>query len=143
MLKYDDMYYACWLIERFGRAFDMPRKDVVNLIGKKRLKNYMEFADCFHCENPDKIIGELAEELGVIGNDELFKYIEMQSKPSLRQIAGVYARVIKMCHENDYEAGIEKFFNSFLPPLINDYENNLYWSSMHYLSECYKDGNLL
>ena len=140
MYKYSDLYYVCWLIERFGRATSLSRKETVNLIGHKRIRNYMQFADVFHCENPDKIIGELADELQIeLPNADLKK----TAGPSLRQMAGVYSRIINMSHKDDYETGVLNFFNSFLPPALLDYENELYWSSMHYLSECYKEGALL
>ena len=138
MYKYQDLYYVCWLIERFGRTLSMPRKEAANLIGHGRIQNYMRFADVFHCENPDKIIGELAEELGL----EAGAQPKMEG-PTLRQMAGVYARIINRVHENDYAQGVLAFFNSFLPPLLVDYKNELYWASMHYLSECYKEGQLL
>ena len=142
MYKYADLYYICWLIEGAGRAFAMPRRDVINLMGKERVRNYMRFADVFHCENPDKIIGELAEELCITFANEPFNK-KKPGQPSQRQMAGVYARIIQRTYADDYEKGVYEFFNSFLPPILLDYKNELYWSSMHHLSESYKEGKIL
>ena len=65
MVKYHDMYYVCWLIERMHRTTQKPHREWVALLGKSRIQHYMELADVFHCENPDKIVGELAEEIGL------------------------------------------------------------------------------
>ena len=43
----------------------------------------------------------------------------------------------------DYITGITNVLTSFLPPLIADYGNNLYWANKEYLTECYKEGAIL
>ena len=91
MVKYSDMYYVCWLIERMHRT----------------------------TQNVEK------------------------NKPSVRPIAGVYSRIVKNTHPDDYTNGIINVFSSFLPPLISDYGNHLYWANKEYLIESYKAGALL
>jgi len=143
MSNYNDLYYVCWLIERLSRVTGKPHKSLVELMGDARIKHYMELADVFHCENPDKIIGELAEELG-LSEPQLYSELPSEAKkPALRSIAGVYARIIKTIYPDDYVLGTINVLSSFLPPIISDYGNNLYWANKEYLAECYKEGALL
>jgi hypothetical protein len=143
MAKYNDMYYVCWLIERMHRTTQKPHHELVSLLGEARIRHYMELADVFHCENPDKIVGELAEEIGIPEPPLYHSLPNEKDKPSVRPIAGVYSRIIKNAHPDDYTNGIINVFSSFLPPLISDYGNNLYWANKEYLVESYKEGALL
>jgi len=143
IVKYNDLYYVCWLIERLHRVTGQSHKALVELIGEVRISHYMELADIFHCENPDKIVGELAEELG-LPEPRLYSELPAEMKnPALRSIAGVYARIVKATHPDNYVSGVINVLSSFLPPLISDYGNNLYWANKEYLTECYKEGALL
>ena len=143
MVKYNDLYYVCWLIERLHRVTGQSHKVLVDLIGDARISRYMQLADVFHCENPDKIVGELTEELG-LPEPCLYNELPAEMKtPSLRSIAGVYARIVKATHPGNYVSGVINILSSFLPPLISDYGNNLYWANKEYLTECYKEGVLL
>ena len=143
MAKYNDMYYVCWLIERLHRVTGQPHKVLIDLIGENRIRHYMDLADVFHCENPDKIVGELVKEIGL---PEPCLYSELLAElktPALRSIAGVYARIVKATYPENYVLGVINMFTSFLPPIISDYGNNLYWANKEYLTECYKEGVIL
>jgi len=143
MIKYNDLYYVCWLIERLHRVTGKSHRELVELLGEDNINHYMELADVFHCENPDKIVGELTDELG-LPEPQLYNDLAMEAKnPSLRSIAGVYARIIKATHPNDYVSGVVNVLSSFLPPLLSDYRTNLYWANKEYLTECYKEGVIL
>ena len=102
MVKYNDMYYVCWLIERMHRQTQKSHHELVSLLGKERISHYMELADVFHCENPDKIVGELAEEIG-LPTPPLYRSLPNEKNiPSVRPIAGVYSRIVKNTHPDDY-----------------------------------------
>jgi len=143
MVKYADLYYVCWLIERMHRVTQLPHKELAVRMGDERIRHYMAYADVFHCESPDKIVGELADELGLPEPPLYHTLPNEQAKPSVRPIAGVYARIIKNSYPADYAAGVAAVFSSFLPPLISDFGNNLYWANKEYLVESYKAGYLL
>ena len=140
--KYEDLHYLCWIIERFGRVFDMPRKEVVESFGEKTLKMYLRSADAFHCENPDKIIGEQAEELKLEIPKEAQERIN-KPKPTVDDMAQTYARIVDELYPDDYIQGIQELFSSFLLPLLVRYQNNLYWANKEYLIACYLEGELL
>jgi hypothetical protein len=140
---YDRMFYLCWLLERLYRLTDIPHKNLVEIIGMERLKHYYDFADAYHCENPDKVTGELLEELGQ-PEPPLFGDLPQEKKePPFSKMAKSSARVIHDIYDGDYVRGVCNYYTSFLPPLLADTGNNLYWSSKEYLVACYKEGVIL
>jgi hypothetical protein len=113
------------------------------MIGMERLVHYYDYADAYHCENPDKIIGELADELG-LPEPPLFSLLPNEKKnPPFSKIAKSSARVINDVYSDDYIQGVYNYYTSFLPPILADSDNNLYWSSKEYLVACYKEGEIL
>ena len=55
----------------------------------------------------------------------------------------VFYRIVRHAHPDDYVHGIYEVMTSFLPPLITDYEKELYWVSREYLVASYQEGELL
>jgi hypothetical protein len=113
------------------------------MIGYKKLLHYYEYADVYHSENPDKVIGELVEELG-LSEPPLFNELPEESKsPPFSKIAKSSARVINDVYGDNHVQGVYDYYTSFLPPILTEIKNNLYWSSKEYLVACYKEGALL
>lgn len=141
---YDKMFYLCWLLERLHRSAYLPHKKLVEKIGMERLLHYYEYADAYHCENPDKIIGELAEDIG-LPELPLFSQLPDERKlPPFSKVAKSSARIINDIYNYDcYVQGVYDYYTSFLPPILAETENNLYWSSKEYLVACYKEGEVL
>ena len=141
--EYDKMFYLCWLLERLHKSTDLPHKYLVEMMGMEKLIHYYNYANAYHCENPDKIVGELAEELG-LPTPPLFNELPEERKhPSFSKMAKSSARVINDLYNDDYIRGVQKYYTSFLPPILTDAKNNLYWSSKEYLVACYKEGTIL
>ena len=141
---YDNMFYLCWLLERLCRSTDLPHKDLVKMIGVERLQHYYDYAEAYHCENPDKVVGELAEEIGLPTPPLYSQLPDDKTNPPFSKIAKSAARVINdVCGENCYVQGVYDYYTSFLPPILADSANNLYWSSKEYLVACYEDGRIL
>lgn len=59
--KLNDLFFVCSLIEYVDRQTKNERKVVVNALGLKGLEHYYELAEVYHCENIDKVTGELIE----------------------------------------------------------------------------------
>ncbi|WP_302582423.1 hypothetical protein [Paraprevotella clara] len=57
--KLNDLFFVCSLIEYVGRQTKNERKVVVNALGRKGLEHYYELAEVYHCENINKVTGEL------------------------------------------------------------------------------------
>ena len=140
--KHNDVFFVCWIIERFSRVTGLSHKEIVEKMGREEIKHYLNYADVMHCENPDKIVGELAEEFG-LPVPPLYGSVIDKSLPSLSDIGMVYYRIVRHAHPDDFVEGIYAVMSSFLPPLIADYGNNLYWANREYLVACYNEGCLL
>ena len=141
--EYDKMFYLCWLLERLHRSTNMQHSELTKLIGTKRLMHYFNYADAYHCENPDKVIGELVEELGLPEPLLFHELPEERKNPPFSKMAKSAARVINEIYGDDHVQGVYNYYTSFLPPILADTKNNLYWSSKEYLVACYKEGMLL
>jgi hypothetical protein len=123
-------------VERLYRSTDVPHKELTKKIGPDRLIHYYNYADAYHCENPDKIIGELAEELNLPEPPLFHELPEERKNPPFSKMAKSAARVINEVYGNDHVKGVYDYYTSFLPPLLADTKNNLYWSSKEYLVAC-------
>ena len=141
--EYDKMFYLCWLLERLHRSTNLQHKDLAEAIGTDKLLHYYVYADAYHSENPDKVIGELAEELGLPEPPLFHELPEGRKTPPFSKMAKSSARVIHDLYSDDhYIQGVHDYYASFLPPILADSRNNLYWSSKEYLVACYKEGTL-
>ena len=141
--EYDNMFYLCWLVERFHRSTGIPHNDLVKKIGKHKLQHIYDYADVYHSENPDQVVGELAEELGLPVPPLFHELPEERKTPPFSKIAKSAARVINDVVSDDYVQGVYNYYSSFLPPILADTENNLYWSSKEYLVACYRENAIL
>jgi len=141
--EYDKMFYLCWLLERFHRSTGLPHKDLVEKIGEHKLHHIYDYADAYHSENPDQIVGELAEELGLPVPPLFHELSEERKAPPFSKMAKSAARVINDVASGDYVRGVYNYYSSFLPPILADTKNNLYWSSKEYLVACYKEDEIL
>jgi hypothetical protein len=141
--EYDNMFYLCWLLERLHRSTGLPHMDLTEKMGTEKLRYYYNYADAYHCENPDKVIGELADELGLPEPPLFHELPEERKNPPFSKMAKSAARVINDVYGDDYINGVYNFYTSFLPPILADTKNNLYWSSKEYLVACYREGVLL
>jgi len=121
----------------------MSHKELVEMVGMEKLLHYYDYAEAYHCENPDKVIGELADEFGLPA-PPLFNELPLEKRnPPYSKMAKSSARVINDLYSDDYVRGVYSYYSSFLPPILSDTKNNLYWSSKEYLVACYKEGVLL
>lgn len=141
--EYDKMFYLCWLLERLHRSTNLQHNELVNIIGTDRLLHYYNYADVYHCENPDKVIGELVVDLGLPEPPLFHELPEERKNPPFSKMAKSAARVINEIYGDDHVQGVYNYYTSFLPPILADTKNNLYWSSKEYLVACYKEGILL
>lgn len=55
MIKFNDLFYTCSLIEFIGRQQRQERSFVVRQIGKDTLTRIYKYADVFHCELIGKV----------------------------------------------------------------------------------------
>lgn len=151
----NDLFFVCSMIDYVGRKTLNKRNDVVNKIGKEALLNLYEYADVYHCDNPDKVCGELIDDFN-IGKGDFDNIGKAQySLPTYWDIGKVYMRLILNSLETSKRTDdirqrrvkvIDKLFevyNSFICEFIDDYNDTTYFESPSYQYECYKAGRIL
>ena len=144
--KENDLFYTCGLIDYIARKTKNTRSDVVNKLGKERLKKIYDLADVYHCDNLDRVSDDFIEEAqiedGEYDNVGCCRY----SIPSHWDIGKVYKRLIKQVSENENINVIDalmKVYNSFISPKIDDYNSSVYYENPSYIYQCYKENKML
>jgi len=142
----NDLFYTCGLIEYISRKTHNKRADVVNKLGKDRIKKIYELADVYHCDNLDKVGDEFVSDANIApGNFDNVSDCGY-SVPSNWDIGKVYRRLIKMvaADENiDVIEALIEVYNSFISPQIDDYNSSVYYENPNYIFECYKKNKMI
>ena len=144
--KENDLFYTCGLIDYIARKTKNTRSDVVNKLGKERLKKIYDLADVYHCDNLDRVSDDFIEEAQI----EDGEYDNVggchYSIPSHWDIGKVYKRLIKQVSENENINVIDalmKVYNSFISPKIDDYNSSVYYENPSYIFESYRENKML
>ena len=128
-----------------------PKKDndlsyVVNKLGKERLEKIYDLADVYHCDNIERVCDDFIDEAnieqGSFDNVADCGY----SIPTYWDIGKVYKRLIKRVAEYekiDIISALEKVYNSFISPKIDDYNSSVYYENPEYIFECYRENQML
>lgn len=119
---------------------------MVNQLGHERLNKLYDLADIYHCDNIDKVSDEFIEDanikFGTFDNVGDCRY----SIPTYWDIGKVYKRLIKQVakyEKIDRISALEKVYNSFLSPKIDDYNSSFYYDSPDYIFACYLENKVL
>lgn len=144
--KDNDLFYTCSLIDYIARKTKNVRSYVVNKLGKERLEKIYDLADVYHCDNIERVcddfIDEAKIEQGNFDNVADCGY----SIPTYWDIGKVYKRLIKRVAEYekiDIISALEKVYNSFISPKIDDYNSSVYYENPEYIFECYRENQML
>ena len=63
--KDNDLFFTCSLIDYIARKTKNTRKDIVNALGKQRVKKIYDLADVYHSDNIDRVSQDFIEEAGI------------------------------------------------------------------------------
>ena len=144
--KDNDLFYTCSLIDYISRKTKNVRSYVVNKLGKERLEKIYDLADVYHCDNIERVCDDFIDdakiEQGNFDNVADCGY----SIPTYWDIGKVYKRLIKRVAEYekiDIISALEKVYNSFISPKIDDYNSSVYYEHPEYLFECYRENQML
>jgi hypothetical protein len=144
--EHNDIFFVCSLIEYIGRKTKNHRDIVVNAIGKEKLNHIYDLADVYHSENIDKLSDELIEQhnipTGTFDNVAAGRY----AIPTHWDIGKVYKRLIVdivVKQEKDRIDTLVEVYNSWLSPMLEDYNSSLYYENPGYLYESYNEGEVL
>ena len=144
--KDNDLFYTCSLIDYISRKTKNVRSYVVNKLGKERLEKIYDLADVYHCDNIERVCDDFIDdakiEQGNFDNVADCGY----SIPTYWDIGKVYKRLIKRVAEYekiDIISALEKVYNSFISPKIDDYNSSVYYENQEYIFECYRENQML
>ena len=144
--KDNDLFFTCSLIEYIARKTKNIRSEVVNKLGKERLRKIYDLADVYHCDNIDRISDDFIEDaniaLGKFDNIADCGY----AIPSHWDIGKVYKRLIKMVAEDEKIEIVDalmEVYNSFISSKIDDYNSSVYYEKPNYIFECYKEKEMI
>ena len=144
--KDNDLFFTCSLIDYIARKTKNTRKDIVNALGKQRVKKIYDLADVYHSDNIDRVSQDFIEEAGIReGNFDNVGDCGY-AVPTHWDIGKVYKRLIKMAAEDENISIVDalfKVYNSFISPKIDDYNSSVYYENPSYIFECYKENKML
>ena len=144
--KDNDLFYTCSLIDYISRKTKNVRSYVVNKLGKERLEKIYDLADVYHCDNIERVCDDFIDEANIEqGNFDNVADCGY-SIPTYWDIGKVYKRLIKRVAEYekiDIISALEKVYNSFISPKIDDYNSSVYYENPSYIYECYMEYKML
>ena len=144
--KDNDLFYTCSLIDYISRKTKNVRSYVVNKLGKERLEKIYDLADVYHCDNIERVCDDFIDEANIEqGNFDNVADCGY-SIPTYWDIGKVYKRLIKRVAEYekiDIISALEKVYNSFISPKIDDYNSSFYYENPEYIFECYRENQML
>lgn len=144
--KDNDLFYTCSLIDYISRKTKNVRSYVVNKLGKERLEKIYDLADVYHCDNIERVCDDFIDDAKI--EQENFDNVADcgYSIPTYWDIGKVYKRLIKRVAEYekiDIISALEKVYNSFISPKIDDYNSSVYYENPEYIFECYRENQML
>ena len=144
--KDNDLFYTCSLIDYISRKTKNVRSYVVNKLGKERLEKIYDLADVYHCDKLERVCDDFIDEANIEqGNFDNVADCGY-SIPTYWDIGKVYKRLIKRVAEYekiDIISALEKVYNSFISPKIDDYNSSVYYENPEYIFECYRENQML
>ena len=144
--KDNDLFYTCSLIDYISRKTKNVQSYVVNKLGKERLEKIYDLADVYHCDNIERVCDDFVDEANIEqGNFDNVADCGY-SIPTYWDIGKVYKRLIKRVAEYekiDIISALEKVYNSFISPKIDDYNSSVYYENPEYIFECYRKNQML
>lgn len=130
--KENDLFFTCSLIDYIARKTRNKRADVVNALGKDRIRKIYELADVYHSDNIDRVSDDFIQEAcistGTFDNVAAAKF----SVPTHWDIGKVYKRLILGIareREIDIIDALFEAYNSFVSDKIDDYNSSFYYDA--------------
>ena len=138
----NDIFYVCSLIEFVGRATRNRRADVVTVLGKDVLAQYLELADVYHCEPIENTAADLIKKHSI--TEGSFDNMSGDfNVPTVFDIAKVYKRLIVNIAKDNNTAPVDALisvYTSWISDKISDYGCSMFYESPEYLYLSYVEG---
>ena len=144
--KDNDLFFTCSLIDYIARQTHNKRSDIVDALGKERLKKIYDLADVYHSDNIDRVCQDFVEEANISEGqfDNVGKCT--YSIPTYWDIGKVYKRLIKQVAEEkkiDIIDAMIKVYHSIVSDKIDDYNSSFYYENPSYIFECFMENRII
>ena len=145
VVKTDDLFFVCYMIERVARQLKQPNKYVANIMGHDELAKKLSLADVLHSENPLAVAADWIDEYQLEeGNYDVTKVDpELCSKiPTATQMGKVYKRLVlnTMQQNEDYADAILRVYNHPIFEVLDNYDSSAYYEPSPYITRSYYAG---
>ena len=145
LVKENDLYFICYMIERVARTLKVRNKEVVNKIGYKELARKISLASALHCENPLKVVADWIEEYELQKGDFDITDVDRElvdNIPTEIQIGKVYTRLIlnTLTGDEDYVQGLIRVYNDEICETIDNYNCSAYYEPTPVIVRSYYNG---
>lgn len=145
LVKTDDLFFVCYMIERVARQLKQPNKYVANIMGHDGLAKKLSLADVLHSENPLAVAADWIDEYQLEeGNYDVTKVDpELCSKiPTATQMGKVYKRLVlnTMQQNEDYADAILRVYNHPICEVLDNYDSSAYYEPSPYITRSYYAG---
>ena len=145
LVKTDDLFFVCYMIERVARQLKQPNKYVANIMGHDELAKKLSLADVLHSENPLAVAADWIDEYQLEeGNYDVTKVDpELCSKiPTATQMGKVYKRLVlnTMQQNEDYADAILRDYNHPICEVLDNYDSSAYYEPSPYITRSYYAG---
>ena len=145
LVKTDDLFFVCYMIERVARQLKQPNKYVANIMGHDGLAKKLSLADVLHSENPLAVAADWIDEYQLEeGNYDVTKVDpELCSKiPTATQMGKVYKRLVlnTMLQNEDYADAILRVYNHPICEVLDNYNSSAYYEPSPYITRSYYAG---
>lgn len=145
LVKTDDLFFVCYMIERVVRQLKQPNKYVANIMGHDGLAKKLSLADVLHSENPLAVAADWIDEYQLEeGNYDVTKVDpELCSKiPTATQMGKVYKRLVlnTMQQNEDYADAILRVYNHPICEVLDNYDSSAYYEPSPYITRSYYAG---
>ena len=143
--KANDLFFTCSLIDYMARKTHNRRSVIVQALGKKELSRIYELADVYHSDNIDRVSDDFIEKCGIQEGDFDNVAACRYAIPSHWDIGKVYKRLILgVAREKHMEVidALMEVYDSFICPVIDNYNGSFYYENPMFILECYLDGEI-
>lgn len=145
LVKTDDLFFVCYMIERIARQLKQPNKYVANIMGHDELVKKLSLADVLHSENPLAVAADWIDEYQLEeGNYDVTKVDpELCPKiPTATQMGKVYKRLVlnTMQQNEDYADAILRVYNHPICEVLDNYDSSAYYEPSPYITRSYYAG---
>ena len=145
IVKENDLFFLCYMIERVARRLKRQNQYIVNHISKEEWMRLISLAGALHCENPLKIEDEWIEDYQLEEGNFDIKAVNpdlVDHNPTETQMGRVYTRLIvdTLLPGENYVDGMIRVYNDTICGILDDYNCGAFYEPSYVIARAYIEG---